>query len=279
METNKEHASQWFKNLRNSICKSFEEIENIYSGEMANSEPGRFERRLWDRPGGGGGEISIMKGRVFEKVGVNFSEVFGEFSPKFQNKIHGAEEDPTFWASGISIVAHMNSPLVPAAHMNTRFIETKEQWFGGGIDLTPTFPDEEETVFFHNELKKICNEYDSSSYDRYSKWCEEYFYLPHRRESRGVGGIFFDQLNSGNWERDFSFVKKVGEGFKNIFPEIIKKKFNKNWSDDQKKQQLIKRGRYVEFNLIHDRGTKFGLETDGNTEAILMSLPPLASWP
>ena len=220
-----------------------------------------------------------MKGRVFEKVGVNFSEVFGEFSPKFQNKIHGAEEDPAFWASGISIVAHMNSPLVPAAHMNTRFIETKEQWFGGGIDLTPTFHDEEETVFFHNELKKICNEYDSSSYDRYSKWCEEYFYLPHRREPRGVGGIFFDQLNSGNWEKDFSFVKKVGEGFKNIFPQIIKKKFNKNWSDDQKKQQLIKRGRYVEFNLIHDRGTKFGLETDGNTEAILMSLPPLASWP
>ncbi len=232
---NKKHASKWFKDLRDSICKCFEEIENIYSGQMLDSEPGKFKRKSWDRPGGGGGEISIMKGRVFEKVGVNFSEVFGKFSPNFQNKIHGAEKDPTFWASGISIVAHMNSPLIPAIHMNTRFIETKEQWFGGGIDLTPTFTDERETSFFHNELKKICNDYDKLSYEKFSKCCDEYFFLPHRKESRGVGGIFFDQLNSGDLEKDFSFVKKVGKGFEKIFPEIIKMKFNKKWTDDQKK--------------------------------------------
>ncbi len=279
MESNKKKASEWFKNLRDSVCECFEEIENIYSGRMTKIEPGKFERKSWDRPGGGGGEISIMKGRVFEKVGVNFSEVYGKFSPKFQSKIHGAENDPTFWASGISIVAHMHSPHIPAAHMNTRYIETKEQWFGGGIDLTPTFPQENETNYFHNELRDICNKYNISCYEEYSKWCEKYFFIPHRKEPRGIGGIFFDQLNSGDWEKDFSFVKQVGEGFRNIFPKIIYSKLNDNWTDEDKKKQLVKRGRYVEFNLIHDRGTKFGLETDGNTEAILMSLPPHASWP
>ncbi|MBL41967.1 MAG: oxygen-dependent coproporphyrinogen oxidase [Rhodospirillaceae bacterium] len=279
MEIYKNKASEWFKNLRNKICNCFEEIEKNYSGNMTTLQPGKFQRKIWERPGGGGGEISIMRGRVFEKVGVNYSKVYGKLSPQFQNKIPGAAKDPTFWASGISIVAHMNSPHIPAAHMNTRFISTTENWFGGGIDLTPTFPEEKETSFFHNELKKICNTYNAKSYEKYSKWCDDYFFLPHRKEPRGVGGIFFDQLNCGNWEKDFSFVKEVGKGFKNIFPKIINNKLNNTWTDEEKRKQLIKRGRYVEFNLIHDRGTKFGLETDGNTEAILMSLPPHASWP
>tara|TARA_Y100001970_G_scaffold293743_1_gene442799 strand:- start:4502 stop:5341 length:840 start_codon:yes stop_codon:yes gene_type:complete len=279
MEIYKKKASKWFRDLRDKICERFEEIEKNYSGSMTKFDSGKFQRKSWKRPGGGGGEISILKGRVFEKVGVNYSKVYGELSPQFKNKIPGAEKDPTFWASGISIVAHMNSPLIPAAHMNTRYILTSEHWFGGGIDLTPTFPEDNETSFFHKELQKICNSYNDKCYKKYSKWCDDYFFLPHRKEARGIGGIFFDQLNSGDWEKDFSFVKEVGIGFKDIFPKIINNKLNDNWTDDQKRKQLIKRGRYVEFNLIHDRGTKFGLETDGNTEAILMSLPPLASWP
>ncbi len=274
----KQIAAEWFKTLRDEICECFENIEFHYINQKADSKPRKFKRKIWDRPGGGGGEISIMKGKVFEKVGVNFSEVFGEFSPKFQSQIPGAKTDPTFWASGISLVAHMYSPHIPAIHMNTRFIVTEKEWFGGGIDLTPTFPEEYETNYFHKELKKVCDNYETKCYEKFKRSCDEYFFLPHRNEPRGVGGIFFDQLSTENWNKDFSFIQDVGRSIKKIFPFIIEKKITKEWSEEEKQHQLVKRGRYVEFNLIHDRGTKFGLETDGNTEAILMSLPPHASW-
>lgn len=274
----KEDASKWFKELRDSICEEFKNIEIEYA-KKKNLEVPSFERKNWNRDGGGGGEISVMKGNVFEKVGVNFSEVHGEFSEQFRKQIPGADEDPTFFACGISLVAHMASPLAPAAHFNTRFIQTQKSWFGGGGDLTPTFPLDSETELFHKYFKKACDKYDDSYYPKFSKECDEYFYLPHRKEHRGVGGIFFDYLNSGNQKTDFEFVKDVGRNFRDSFSKITRNKMYEEYTNEQKETQLYKRGRYVEFNLLHDRGTKFGLMTNGNIDAILMSLPPVAKWP
>jgi coproporphyrinogen III oxidase len=275
-----QRAAAWFGALRDRICAAFETIEDACDGpDAASLTPGRFERKNWERPGGGGGTIALMHGRVFEKIGVNVSTVFGEFSPEFRNEIPGAVEDPHFWASGISLVAHMRSPLVPAVHMNTRHIVTRKAWFGGGSDLTPIYPDIAAAQSFHTALAAACAGYEADAYARFKKWCDEYFYLPHRDEPRGAGGIFFDYLDSGDWERDFAFVRSVGEAFLTVFPAIVRERMNRPWTAEQRRHQLVRRGRYVEFNLLYDRGTRFGLKTGGNVEAILMSLPPEAAWP
>jgi coproporphyrinogen III oxidase len=275
-----ELAAVWFAALRDRICAAFAAIEDDYAGpDRAALPAGRFERQDWQRPGGGGGTMAVMKGRVFEKVGVNVSTVFGEFAPEFRKEIPGAEDDPRFWASGISLVAHMRSPLVPAVHMNTRHIVTRKSWFGGGADLTPIYPDPPAAEAFHAALRAACDGYAAGAYERFKKWCDDYFYLPHREEPRGAGGIFFDYLDSGDWQRDFALVRAVGEAFLAVYPTIVRPRMNQAWTAEQRRHQLVRRGRYVEFNLLYDRGTRFGLRTGGNVEAILMSLPPEAAWP
>lgn len=266
-------SKEWFKSLRDKICAEFEKIEE----EFDSRNPAKFVRKNWDRPGGGSGEMSSMKGRVFEKVGVNFSEVYGEFSEEFRKEIPNAASGK-FWASGISLVAHMSSPLVPAVHFNTRFICTEKEWFGGGGDLNPMFEVEQDTKDFHQAFKDACDKASPQYYDKFKKWCDEYFFIKHRSVPRGVGGIFYDYLNSGSFEDDFEFTRNVGLVFYDIFPKLVRRHMFESWTDEQREHQLEKRGLYTEFNLIQDRGTKFGLMTGGNSEAILMSLPPVAKW-
>ena len=273
-------TSNWFRVLRDDICNEFGRIEQEYISHknISTSNDPVFKRNCWKRDGGGGGEISIMKGNVFEKVGVNISTVFGKLSDKFRDSIPGTRNSPRFWASGISVVAHMVSPLVPAVHMNTRYICTSTSWFGGGADLNPIYNIEKDTDEFHRSLKTMCDKYNKKYYPNFKKKCDEYFYIKHRNEARGVGGIFYDYHNSGNFVDDFNFTKDVGSTFLDVYLRIVRSNMLKNWSEEQREYQLIKRGRYVEFNLLYDRGTKFGLMTNGNPDAILMSLPPEVKW-
>jgi coproporphyrinogen III oxidase len=270
-------TAKWFEELRNDLCSSFENIELEFAKEK-NLTPGKFKQKVWNREGGGGGVMSIMHGNVFEKVGVNISTVHGEFSEEFRKKMPGTEQDPRFFATGISMVAHMCSPLVPAVHFNTRYIETSNSWFGGGCDLTPMYEDELETEMFHAAFKTACDKHNPAYYPKFKKECDEYFYLKHRNEPRGVGGIFYDYL-ANNFSDDFDFTQEVGKAILAIYPQIVRNKMHLSWNDKQREHQLIKRGRYVEFNLLYDRGTTFGLSTGGNVEAILMSLPPEVKWP
>ena len=268
----KDLASNWFKLLQNAICDDILKLEKNRIKFISNT---------WKRNKSkdeGGGEYKIIKdGNIFEKVGVNFSKVYGKFPKQFQKNIPGANRDPRFWASGISVVMHMKNPHIPAIHFNTRFICTTQCWFGGGMDVTPSVKDTQERIKFHRTLRSMCDRHNKKYYKKYKKWCDEYFYLPHRNEIRGIGGIFFD-YKKNDFEKDFKFVRDVGVTFQIIFNDIIEKKIKKKWTLKEKETQYIKRGRYAEFNLLYDRGTKFGLQTGGNVEGILMSLPPIAKW-
>ena len=284
IEARRDRAKEWFESLQTRIFAELERLEDEAPADLYPGEPGQFEARPWTRETGTGGGIGgHLKGRLFEKAGVHTSAALARFSPEMAAQMPGADQDPTYVSASISLIVHPVSPRVPTVHMNTRFLSTAESWFGGGADLTPMLDaqrnqEADDTKLFHAAMQAACDPYDPEWYGKYKAWCDEYFYLPHRKEPRGIGGIFYDRHNSGDFEKDFAFTRAVGEAFLDVYPKIVRHHMDEPWTEADRQEQLVRRGRYVEFNLLYDRGTMFGLKAGGNIDTILSSMPPMVSW-